>query len=746
MRRWLLMAFSILGMGSPKTSFAATVSGYVREIGSRESVAYANVFIKSETVTRGALANGEGYFSLPNLPEGTYRITGQAIGYTTLTDTLVVAADVRYDILLPISPVQMPTIDVRGDAAREEQALQPGFVALESRTLQKLPAVGEADLIRSLQLLPGIQAASDVSSGLYIRGGGPDQTLILLDQIPLYNPTHAFGFFSTFNPDAIKDVNLYKGAYPAQYGGRLGSVLEVTNREGNKSEVRGQGGVSILAARLTMEGPVGNGSWIASGRRTYLDPILAAIRTETNEIPDYYFYDTNARVTQEIGAHDRTTVSGYFGRDDLYLDLDVGSFVDIRWGNAAGTAKWTHLFSPELFSTFLLAGSEYTSETNVSFFDTPIRFENSLRDLTAQGSLEWHASANHILTSGVAASKYDFRYEQEFNSVEGAGLHQEPNAVATFFQDEWRVTPWTTARLGAHVKYFSEGQRWIAEPRFALSHILADGWRLKLATGGYHQFLQLISTEGFSGGDLWVPSDETIDPGRSWQGVLGAEWEAQDDLFLSAEAYFTSLENLVQFDNDIAADASGSASDDIFKSGGEGFATGLELFAEKRVGLWTGWVGYTLGWSRRTFDELNGGKSFPPKYDRRHDLKIVTQTKRGKWAYGGNLIFSTGQAFTPAGARYTIRNPATGFPPGDDLLLPAERNSARLLPYHRVDLSASRETKLFGQKAEWVFQIFNVYSRRNDWFIEFNSEEDVTEAKVVKQLPIIPSVGLNFEF
>src|SRR5688572_17750133 len=379
-RRILVSIAAMLSLLAVEDAWAASLSGFVRDADSGEPVAYANVFVQGEPASKVALCNAEGYYSLPNIPAGAFRVSAQAVGYRASSDSVSVpeGADVRHDVRLEPAPVDIKEIEVVGDPGRKEEALQPGFVALEARKLQRLPAVGEPDLVRSLQLLPGVQAASDVSSGLYIRGGGPDQTLILLDQIPLYNPTHAFGFFSTFNPDAIKDVNLYKGAYPAQYGGRLGSVLEVTNREGNKNEFHGRGGVSLLAARLTLEGPVGRGSWIVSGRRTYLDPILSLLRTDTNEIPEYYFYDLNARVTQEIGPSDRLTFSGYFGRDDLFLDLDEGSFIGLRWGNAAATAKWTHVFSPTVFGNFLLAGTHYDSKSDLSFFETPFNFTNGL--------------------------------------------------------------------------------------------------------------------------------------------------------------------------------------------------------------------------------------------------------------------------------------------------------------------------------------------------------------------------------
>jgi len=743
-----LFALALALALAPAPAGAASLSGFLSDANNGESLAFATVVVRGDSVSTGALSNADGFYAVNGLRAGTYVVTYQAIGYEARRDTLSLSAadQLRRDVALGVAPLQMEGVEITANREKAEQQLQPGFIAFDARQLKRMPSVGEPDIIRSLQLLPGIQSASDISSGLYIRGGGPDQTLILLDQIPLYNPTHAFGFFSTFNADAIKDVNLYKGAYPAQYGGRLSSVLDVINREGNRNAFQGRGGVSLIAGRLTLEGPLRRGSWIVSGRRTYLDPILSALRTDENEIPSYYFYDTNARLHQDLSDTDQLTVSGYFGRDDLNLDLDEGSFVDLRWGNAAMTAKWTHILSPTLFGNFLVAGSEYTSETRLSFFDTPIQFSNGLRDLSLKADLDYHPNAAHVVTAGLLASQYKFSFEQEFNRDSQAGIDQTPHSYALYAQDEWIASPLTTVRSGVHVRYFSEGSRWIAEPRLSVSQIVGDGLRLKLASGGYHQFLQLVSTEGFSGGDFWVPTDATAKPGRSWQGVLGLEWEKSRRYAFTVESYYTDLRNLVLFDNDTAIDGEGTASEDVFKTGGTGHATGLEFFGERRSGALTGWLGYTLGWSRRTFRELNQGESFPPKYDRRHDVKLVANYDRGKWSYGANFIYGTGQAFTPAGGRYSIRNPATGEPPEDDLLFPAERNSARLLPYHRLDVNVARDATLFGHKAEWFLQVFNLYSRRNEWFIQYNTEEETAEAEVVRMLPIIPTIGVNFEF
>jgi hypothetical protein len=279
-----------------------------------------------------------------------------------------------------------------------------------------------------------------------------------------------------------------------------------------------------------------------------------------------------------------------------------------------------------------------------------------------------------------------------------------------------------------------------------VSRVLSDQFRLKVGGGGYTQHLQLVSTEAFSGADFWVPTDVTAKAGRSWQAVCGIEWESSIRHSISLEGYATSLRNLVQLDNLRSPDASGTSTEDIFFTGGRGWAAGVELFAQRKTGPLTGWIGYGLGWSRRRFGEVNRGETYPPKYDRRHDLKVVADWKRRKWSYGAAFLYGTGQAFTPAAARYTLVNPANGGRPDEGLLLPGAKNSARLLPYHRLDVSVTRHGSLFGMKADYFLQVFNLYSRKNEWFIQYDTDDPQTVPKVVHQLPIVPTIGVNFEF
>lgn len=738
---------------------ASTLSGFVSSRDDGERLPHATVALSD--LNLATQTNADGYYALTGVPAGRHLLTAFYVGHEVFRDSVDVieAQDLRFDISMASEAIQLQETVVSAESGLIEDELRqlPSVVTMPMANLQQLPAMGETDLLRALHMLPGVQAASDMSSGLYVRGGGPDQTGILLDQVRLYNPSHAFGFFSTFNPDAIKDVTFYKGAYPARYGGSLGAVLDVQNRDGNRNEFATRGGVSLISSRLVTEGPIGNGSWMLAGRRTYIDPVLKAIQGADDELDGlgYYFYDLNARINTQITPNDNLTISAYGGDDDLDVAVADGTdslAFNLRWGNRALTGRWTHVFSPELFGRLIALYSTYDSDISVDFLGTPIAIHNRVRDLTFKGDVDYFASPEHTIRSGVDLTLFRFDYGFQFDQYED-NLLIEPFLLSVYTQDEWQISPLTEARLGLRGSYYEEGSRWALNPRASISHLLQDNVRVKLAGGRYQQFLQLVSAEGFSGGDSWVPLDETVEPGRSWQIVSGIEWDTSPGTRLSSEVYYTDLANLVVLDDEAEENREQSTSEDVFKTGGTGYATGWEVFAEKRDGRLRGWLGYTLGWTRRTFPEVDEGREFPPKYDRRHDVS-ATATYRfapvcatcGRWSLNFNFVYGTGQAFTPAAARYTLRDPATNQPV--DRLLGARRNTARLLPYHRLDIGVRRTLKLFGDgvDAEVYLQIFNFYNRRNEWFIEYNPEDPNDKPNVVNQMPVLPTFGFDFRF
>ena len=715
---------------------------------SGDPLPYASIQIEDPSGRRGILADADGAYAFEGLRAGEATLRVDFIGYERLEKNLVLAANLpnRYDARLVVAPIALETIEIRADRLEGERKSLPSLVTLDAKSVAAIPALGEQDPIRALQLLPGVQAASDFSSGLYVRGGGPDQTLILLDEVPVYNPTHAFGIFSTFNPDAIDEVRLYKGAYPARYGGRLGAVLDVRNRNGKREGFSGRAGLSTIAGRGQLEGPVGGGSWLVSGRRTYLDPILDALRTDENQIPAYYFYDLNARLSLPGVAGGDWTVTGYLGRDDLFFDLDDDSRLDLRWGNRTASAKVRRPLGASIVGSAQIAASEYESTTDVLLFSTPITVENRLRDAFVAGDLAWAPRPATRITVGAAASSYDFTYGQSFNRNPQIEFAATPIDVSSFTEAEWTTERDATYGLGARLRWFSEGERTLVEPRASASWPVADGQLLKLAGGVYHQYLQLVSTEVFSAGDFYLPVDATAEPPRSLQAVAGWEWSPTERWELSVETFATRLENLLTLDTRQTADAELGTTETTFRTGGTGWASGLELFLQRRTGPITGWVGYTLGWTRRRFDEVNGGEEFPPKYDRRHDLSVVLSHRRGAYAFGGTFVFATGQAYTPATARYRLSDPATGAELTEGRVLPGEKNSARLLPYHRLDVSVTRDFEWFDRPAQVYLQVFNLYNRRNEWFVQFDPQGVETEPEVVRMLPVVPSLGVRFGF
>ena len=479
-------------------------------------------------------------------------------------------------------------------------------------------------------------------------------------------------------------------------------------------------------------------------RRTFLEPFLSAIRTEDNDIPSYYFYDLNAGYKWSGRGGDKVKATAYTGRDNLRFDLDEDSYLKLRWGNTVLSTSYSHIFATAFLTEMSLSVSEYESKNEVQIFTTPIQFSNRILDISLRGDVTYEWSSDRRLTAGVLGSTYEFEFYQEFNEKAQVDYRKKPHDVSAFLQDDWRISEGLRMQTGLRGRYFSDGSRYLLEPRISLGQKVGENWRIKAAGGVYHQYLQLVSTEGFSAGDFYLPIDDTANPSRAIQGVLGVEYEPSDDYQVAVETYYTDLSDIVAFDNRATGDSSEFDAESIFVTGGTGWASGLELFAEKRTGDVTGWIGYTLGYTRRTFDELNGGREFPPKYDRRHDINAIASWKRGKWTYGMAFVYGTLFTFTPASALYTVRNPADGQ--YEVLILPGERNSARLLPYHRVDLSVSRGFSFFGSDAKWMFQLFNAYSRRNEWFVQYDTEDLTTSPQVFKMLPLIPSIGMEVEF
>jgi len=732
-------------------AFAATLRGLVTSDGGGRALGFVDVVLSeagdgAERRSASTSTDVSGRYVFDDVPDGAWTLTFSMPGFAPATEALTIVGrdTVVVDVVLSPAAVELEDLVVTSRASDAEAGLQTGYLNLDQMTLKSIPSVIEPDPLRALQALPGVQSASDISSGLYIRGGGPDQNLIAANGVTVYNPTHAFGFFSTFNSDVVDDVALYKGAYPAAYGGRLGAVLDVGLRKDTSPELSGKLGVSLIAVRGLLEGRLGPDQWYVAGRRSWLDPLLDALRSDENPIPDYFFYDANVGFTSDRGGG-RTVLSWYHGLDDLGVDAETFIDFDLNWGNDVLLLSHARELSETTDMTVALSRSRYESLTDATVFSTDFDVTNTLQDVTLKGALNRDLGDRHRLTFGLSASWYEFVYRQSFSLESQVDYDAAPFELAGYLEDRWFLGE-TIIRSGLRVRHIGDGDRWLAEPRLSISRPLNPELRWKLGGGLYNQYLQLVSTEGFSAGDFYLPIDETADPGRSWQAVTGLEWTPSGRDLVTAEVYTTGLSDLLEFDNRAPVDQTGFTAENLFVTGGEGWARGLEVFYRRQQGRFTGWLGYTLGWTERRFDELNGGDAFVPKYDRRHDVNAILSWQAGAWKLSSAFRFATGQAFTPASARYQVRDPGTGVINDFGQILPGDRNSGRLAPYHRLDVSARRPVSLFGAPAELSLSVFNIYSRRNEWFVQYDTDGEVTEVSVTKMLPLIPSVGVNFEF
>tara|TARA_R110000868_G_scaffold304437_16_gene565235 strand:- start:3447 stop:5717 length:2271 start_codon:yes stop_codon:yes gene_type:complete len=732
----------------------ASVNGYVKDSETGETLISANVaFLENN---RGASTNTLGYFTITNVQAGTYTLAASYIGYQLFQKkiTLSEGENLRIDIELIPEFVQGEEIIIESEAEKEELK-SIGTAQVKTELIKALPAIFEADVFRSIQYLPGVKAASDFSSGLYIRGGSPDQTLILLDRTTVYNPSHFFGFFSTFNPDAIKDVRLYKGGYPAEYGGRLGSVLSIYNKDGNRKEMAGSVTLGMLASRASIEGPYKKGSYMFAVRRSTLEPLLAALRQSSDNIPSqFYFYDFNGKITFDASKNDKFSLAAYTGTDKVVFPFaDDAEFV-LNYGNQTISSNWTHIFNEKLFSNFVLTGSRYFNYPEFEFGGTPFERDNNIYDFSIKSDLEYLPNEKHQISTGIWAGIFTLRLQDRFDNQDSFSSRIQANYASYYIQDTWQPTDLWKVIGGVRANYFSDGDYLRIEPRLSIEHRLSDRVRLQAAYGRYNQFFTLITNEAFSGFDIWLTSDEGINPAYGDQFVLGAKTIPFENYGLDIEVYYRSMEDLFELDP-FLPDPAGLAYPDLFRIG-NGYAYGMEVMFEKQVGRFNGFIGYTLGYTWRKFPGFNvdlgsddqSARFYPPKYDRRNDVNLIMNYELSrKWKVTSAWVYATGQAYTLALGRYARYDDPFSIGDPIDNFTVGKVNASRLPSYHRLDLSFSRKGTFFGiGDAELQLQIINVYSRKNVWFQSFDFDENPVQRNDVNLLPILPSISYTVKF
>lgn len=748
-----LAAFLMLFMPTMLIAQNASVNGYITDKSSGETLISANVALLENN--RGTSTNTLGYFSLTNLEPGTYTIAGSYIGFKLYRKTITLSADetLRLDIELEPNVISTDEIVVTSDRVKEEQK-DIGTAEINTELIKSLPKVFEADVFRSIQLLPGVKAASDFSSGLYIRGGSPDQTLILLDRNTVYNPSHFFGFFSTFNPDAIKDVRLYKGGYPAEYGGRLSSVLTIYNKDGNRNKTEGTATLGMLASRVSVEGPYKRGSWMFSARRSTLEPVLAALRSTSDNIPSsFYFFDFNGKVNFDATKDDKLSLAFYSGQDKVNFPFGNDAEFKLNYGNRTLSGNWTHIFNEKLFSNFVLTGSQYFNYPELELGGTPIERRNNIYDYSIKADLEYLPNEKHDLAIGIWAGTLTIRLNDRFDNEPSFSSRSHSRYGSVYISDTWRPSEKWKVVSGIRTSYLSDGDYFRIEPRFSLEYKANDRIRLQTAYGRYNQYLTLITNEAFSGFDVWLTADDGVKPSFGDQFIVGAKTIPILGYGFDIELYYRTMNDIFELDPFIQ-DVSGLDYPELFRIG-NGDAYGAEFFFEKRSGNFTGFVGYTFAYTWKKFAGYNNeignpddnGRRYPPKYDRRNDLNLVLSYQLSKrWKSTLSFNYATGQAYTEVLGQYSANNTPWA---NDELntFTVGKINASRLPPYHRMDVSFSRLGTFFGLgEAEWQFQIINVYSRRNIWFYNFDFDENPVERTEVPLLPLLPTISYTVNF
>ncbi len=751
---------------SAQTKF--TVSGTIKDKKSGETLIGATIKVENNTAL-GAVSNEYGFYSL-TLPGGSYKLLIDYVGFKEQSISLTLDKKTSLDISLDASGTELTEVKVTGKTNNITSA-QMGVERLDIKELNQVPVLfGERDVMKTIQLLPGVQSVGDGNSGFYVRGGAADQNLILLDDAVVYNPSHLLGFFSTFNSDAVKDVTLYKGTAPAQFGGRLSSVLDVKMNDGDNQDYHVSGGIGLISSKIDVEGPIvkDEGSFLITARRTYADIFLKLSHDTTTNRSSLYFYDLNAKANYKLSKKDRIYLSGYFGQDDLGL----GGLFGLNYGNTTGTLRWNHIISDKLFSNTSLIYSNYDYNINVSTAGISANIYSKIRDWTIKEELEYFASPANSLHFGFNSIYHIITP----GNITGSGItnstepdtHSWENAV--YVSDNWKASTRLNVDLGLRVSAFSvlggsnlydlnadgtirdtmhygSGQivqtYVIPEPRVSASYLLNEVSSLKFGYARNAQYLHLISNSTTSNPtDKWVGSNNIIKPEISDQGSLGYFRSLNDDHYeFSIEGYFKYMQNQIDYKNE--ANVLNNTPLEPKLLFGDGRAYGLEFSLKKKVGRFTGWASYTLSRSELQIQGVNNDSWYASRQDHTHDLSLVgIYQLNKKWTISSDFVFYTGAAATFPSGKYDVN--------GNVVFLYTSRDGYRMPNYNRLDLSATKQLKKHKHySAELVYSLYNAYGRENPYIINFQQDPNnaqKTQAVQYALFRFVPSITYNFKF
>lgn len=729
----------------------ASLSGYIKDSETDEVLIGAVVSL--EGTKFGAYTNKSGFFSINNIPPGKYKIIISLIGYERLVNdiTFKTKESKRETFLLKPAQISTEEIEVVAEREIEKREISISKINIPVKQLKEIRIGGESDVFRSLQLLPGILTSSQLSSGLFVRGGSPDQNLVLLDGNTVYNPTHLFGFISTFNTDAIKDVELIKGGFSAEYGGRLSAVLNITQKDGNRNKIEGLGSIGMITSRLALEGPLGNGSWFIGGRRTYFELVkLILPQDPQNPLPDFNFFDVNGKITQNLSENDKLYLSGFISQDNLGFG-GRGLNMNLSIGNQLISGRWNHIFGDNLFSSLLLSLSNYYNNFNADQSGYKVLMENEITDYTLKGTVEWFNSEVLSHKFGFESSYLKFNFLQNFTGDTDSTKSESSGGTVNLKVDDWVHSIYSqvnyilldilTFQAGLRLNYWYLRDKILLDPRIAVRYQINDKMAIKTAWGIFSQNLRLATQNDFSFFDTWMPTDSTVLPSRAMHFIISLETEPFDGIIANFDVYYKQMENVSEL-NMNALKAENVA--DVFYIG-DAKSYGAEIFVQKKYGKLTGWFGYALGFIRSRFDSINNGETFRPKYDRLHDFKLVAQYNIDEhWDIGASFTFQSGQSYTGATSRFQTRLPGQNW--GRGKIVPSQRFGLRLPASHQLNLNASYSFKMFGLPAKIIADIYNVYNHKDIWFRYYNTTQKETTVEDVSLLPILPTISFEIKF
>jgi hypothetical protein len=750
-----------------------TVSGIIKDAYTGEVLIGATVIIK-ETPQNGTSANTYGFYSL-SAAKGEYTLIYNYVGYVPVVSTISLKHDTTLDIALTTNN-NLQEVVISNKRPNNDNVLstQMGVDRLDMTQVNNVPVIfGEKDILKTISLLPGVKQASEGNTGYYVRGGASDQNLILLDEATVYNASHLFGFFSTFNSDAIKDVSLYKGGMPAQYGGRLASVLDVKMNEGNNKEYTAEGGIGLIASRIKVEGPIvkDKGSFMISARRTYIDFFLKASPDSNVRGSSIYFYDLNAKINYHFDEKNAIYLSGYFGKDVLGLKNTFGT----NWGNATGTLRFNHLFNSKLFSntSFIYSNYNYTIQSFIT--DNQFKATSAINDLNLKEDLQYFISSKHSLSFGFNAVNHDLApgsiSSSATSSIKNKNIQSRYGLeTAAYISDEWHITNKLNLLYGLRLsdmilkgpgtfntydvagnisssKTYSSGQVVKSylnlEPRLSAAYTIDDQNSVKLSYNRNTQNIHIISNSTSSTPtDLYVLSSNNIKPGIADQVSTGYFKNFSENLFeFSGEVYYKWLQNQIDYKNGADLIANPNVESQLVY--GTGRAYGLELFLKKRYGKFNGWISYTLSKTEGKFNSINNGNYFPNKYDQTHDVSVVgIYQLNKKWTFSSTFVYATGNSVTYPTGKYNVGGLTTYYY--------SSRNGYREPSTNHLDIGATLDGKQHKKyHSSWTFSIYNAYNHRNPYTITFqDSKTDPTRSEAVETslFGIIPSITWNFKF